>query len=108
MGNRLDLHRILVGILGTENEPSEKQRVYFQTPSTIFMTYPCIVYSLDKVDEKFADNRLYQRKKRYQITVIDRNPDSSFPDLVAELPYTSFSIFFVAENLNHFVYSTYF
>ena len=108
MDRRLDLHWILVDILGTRNEPLTKQRVYFQPPSTIFMDYPCIVYSLDEVDEKFADNLLYQRKKRYQITVVDRNPDSLFPDMVAKLPYTSFSSFFVTDNLNHFVYSTYF
>lgn len=108
MGKRLDLHWLLVDILGTKNEPSDKQRVYFQPPPTIFMTYPCIVYSLDAVDEKFAGDILYQGKKRYRITVVDRNPDSLFPDMVAKLPYTSFSSFFVTDNLNHSVYSTYF
>lgn len=108
MTRRIDLHWILIDILGTRNEPLDKQRVYFQPPSTIKLLYPCIIYKRDDKDEIFANNFLYQAKKRYLITVIDKNPDSEIPDKVAELQYCSFNTNYVADNLNHDVYSIYY
>ena len=42
------------------------------------------------------------------VTVIDRDPDSDIPNLVAALPTSSFNRFFVADGLNHTVYTIYF
>ena len=83
-------------------------KVYFQPPSNIQLTYPCILYVRDGSDTKFADNSKYQHTKRYQVTVIDRNPDSILPDKVEELPLCSFDRFFAADNLNHYVFNLYF
>lgn len=101
MGRRQDLHKILVDILGSDN-------VYFQPPESIKMKYPCIVYSRDYQTKFYADNISYLRKKRYQVIVIDRNPDSCIPDKVDELPMTSFERHFASDNLNHDVYIVYF
>jgi hypothetical protein len=46
--------------------------------------------------------------KRYQVTVVDRNPDSDLPDQVQNLPLCQFSRFFTADNLNHFVFNLFF
>lgn len=99
--DRLDLHEKLVEILGSRN-------VYFQPPSSLRLTYPCIVYKLQDIDEKFANDKLYIRKKRYIITIIDTNPDSLIPDKIAQLPLTTFDRYYPADNLNHYVYLTYF
>jgi len=99
--DRLDLHEKLVEILGSRN-------VYFQPPSSLRLTYPCIVYKLQDIDEKFANDKLYIRKKRYIITIIDTNPDSLMPDKIAQLPLTTFDRYYPADNLNHYVYLTYF
>lgn len=72
------------------------------------MVFPAIVYERDDEDVKHADNGSYLRTKRYKVTVIDRDPDSLIPDRVGALPLSSFSSHFVAENLNHDVYSVYF
>lgn len=72
------------------------------------MPYPCIVYQMDKAQTKFADNNPYRYAKRYQVTVIDRDPDSTIPDKVAALPACTFDRFFVTDNLNHFVFTLYF
>lgn len=101
MDRRLKLHTILVTLLGSNN-------VYFQPPASVQMKYPCIVYSRDEKDEKFANDKLYLGKMRYAITVIDTKPDSPIPSKVAELPLTSFSRHFTMDNLNHDIYSTYF
>lgn len=82
--------------------------VYFQPPDNITMEYPCIVYQRDGDQPEHAGNRLYLHTKRYQVTVIDRNPDSELPDMVIELPLCAFDRFFVADNLNHYVFNLFF
>lgn len=101
MGQRLELQALLVDLLGSSN-------VYFQPPPTVSMKYPCIVYNRDNVVIHFANNKPYKHKKRYQITIIDSNPDSEIPDKVAELPTCSFDRFFTTDNLNHDVYNLFF
>lgn len=82
--------------------------VYFQPPSGSQMQYPCIVYQRDQAMTQFADNAPYRYTKRYQVTVIDRSPDSTIPDAVAALPMAEFNRFFVADGLNHDVFNVYF
>lgn len=98
---RLELQTLLESIIGSKN-------VYFQPPPSIQMSYPCITYKRDDVDTKHANNLPYSQKKRYMVTVIDRNPDSLIPDKVGKLPLCSFSRHFATDNLNHDVYSLYF
>ena len=101
MASRLDLHELLCSVLGTRN-------VYFQPPESVKMQYPCIVYKRSAVNTRFADNELYMRKKRYTVTVIDKNPDSEIPDKVASIPMCAFDRHFASDNLNHDVFSIYY
>jgi len=101
MAQRLELQAILTEILETD-------QVYFQPPPTVQMEYPCIVYRRDYELTRFADDRPYSRKKRYQVTVIDRQPDSDIPDKIAELPLCVYDRFYTAENLNHDVFKLFF
>lgn len=101
MAQRLELQSKLVEILGSPN-------VYFQPPPTVQMKYPCIVYKRDRLDTEFADNSPYKHKKRYQITIIDQDPDSEIPDKVAMLPMCVYDRFYTADNLNHDVYNLFF
>lgn len=101
MNLRLELHSLLVSTLGSGN-------VYFQPPESLQMKYPCIVYSRNRTDDKFADNKRYLHKKRYSVKVIDKNPDSAIPDKIAQLPLCSFDRHYTADNLNHDVYNLYF
>lgn len=82
--------------------------VYFQPPESLKMTYPCIVYRREHVGIDHADNEPYNLRKRYQITVIDADPDSDIPDQVAALPTAAFDRAFTANNLNHDVYRVFF
>ena len=101
MAPRLQLQELLEFTLGSSN-------VYFQPPANVQMQYPCIVYKRDNADTKFAGNSLYRHIKRYQVTYIDRNPDSNVPDKIAALPLCSFNRFFTADGLNHDVFNIYF
>lgn len=98
---RLILDSILKGILGSDN-------VYFQPPSNHKMKYPCIVYTVNSEDVLFADNIPYKRERRYQILVIDRDPDSDIPERVSQLPMCTFDRSYTADNLNHYSYNLYF
>lgn len=101
MGQRLDLQTKLEEILGSSN-------VYFQPPNGTEMKYPAIVYHRDFGDTAFAANYPYRIEKRYQITVMDKNPDSAIPDKIAKMQTSVFNRFYTADNLNHFVYLVFF
>lgn len=101
MAPRLELQAILKEILKTD-------RVYFQPPPTVQMDYPCIVYRRDYELTRYADDKPYLHKRRYQVTVIDRNPDSGLIEKVAELPLCAYDRFYTADNLNHDVFKLFF
>ena len=101
MGQRLDLQSLLETILGSGN-------VYFQPPENLKMSFPAIVYNRDFRNARFADNIPFAKTFRYQITIIDRNPDSLIPEKIGELPMSTFVRHFTTEALNHDVYDVYF
>jgi hypothetical protein len=82
--------------------------VYFQPPPSQGMVYPAIVYNRDSSDTNFASNRPYKRDIRYQVTVLDRSPDSKLIDAVAALPQCTHDRWFAADGLNHDVFTLYF
>lgn len=82
--------------------------VYYQPPDSVHIEYPCIVYNLDAAQSNYADNVLYSYTKRYQVTVIDRDPDSEIPDEVIALPMCEFERSFRSDNMNHFVFNLFF
>lgn len=101
MAQRLDLHALLKDILGSD-------QVYFQPPPSVQMEYPSIVYRRDYELTRFADDKPYATKKRYQVTVIDRDPDSDIRDKIAQLQLCSFDRFYTSDNLNHDVFKLFF
>lgn len=101
MGQRIDLHEVLIGVLGARN-------VYFQPPESIKLIYPCIIYGWSSNDTKFADDGPYFHKRRYTVTVIDKNPDSEIPDKLARLQLCVLNRCYIADNLNHYVFTLYY
>lgn len=97
--SRLELHEVLLDLV---------DHVYFQPPSGHLMQFPCITYIRDNDSTQYADNELYRHAKRYQVTVIDRDPDTELADKVQSLRYCSFERSFPADDLNHYVFSLFF
>lgn len=87
---------------------AKKAAVYFQPPSNIKMTYPCIIYSRDSADTKFADNRIWHYTQRYQIIIIDKVPDTPLIDKITEKLTFRFDRHYVADNLNHDVFDIFY
>jgi hypothetical protein len=99
MAPRVELQSLLEGVI---------EHVYFQPPMNIQMQYPCIVYSRDGSSADHANNGLYRHAKQYQVTVIDRDPDTELADKIESLRYSSFERSFAADDLNHYVFSLFF
>lgn len=101
MDRRIEFHSLLCELLGSSN-------VYFQPPESIKMKYPAIVYSLNDIDTEHANNRVYLYTKQYSVTLVSKEPDSPVIDKLATLPMSMFNRSYVADNLNHTVFSIYY
>ena len=101
MANRLDLQTKLENILGSRN-------VYFQPPPSVKLKYPAIVYSRNRVNSTYANNVAYRNMTLYDVSLIDKNPDSPFIEKILALPYCSHDRSYTADNLNHDVFNIYY
>ena len=97
MSSRLELQTLLEGLLGSRN-------VYFQSPASVQMKYPAIVYGLEDIKNMFANDGVYLSQRKYSVTVIDEDSDSLIVDKVAALPTCQFNRHFESDNLNHDVF----
>lgn len=102
MASRLELQDKLEEILGSKN-------VYFQPPENIKMRYPCIVYEQYTDYDPHANNHTYLYVIGYQVTLIDRDPDSKTKfNLKTSFQYCRWTRHFVSDNLNHDIYIIYY
>ena len=99
---RLALHSKLCELLGTRN-------VYFQPPESVRMKYPAIRYKLTSGNTRYADNGVYNYQRRYEVTVIEKNPDVPWDEkMLNAFQHCSFERAYAAENLNHWQFSLYY
>ena len=95
MASRLNLQAELEELLGTRN-------VYFQPPESIKLHYPCIIYHRSNIRPRYADDTSYIKTTGYELTVIDKDPDSDLVErLMNHFRYVSYGRHFNADNLNH-------
>ena len=98
MDKRLELQAIFEDILGSPN-------VYFQPPTGYMIKYDAIVYKLSKIQNNFANNRVYKQYKKYDVTLIVRDPDSELIEKISRLPMCVFDRHFTKDGLNHYTYT---
>lgn len=101
MASRLDLQRELESLLGSRH-------VYYQTPESVKMEYPAIRYSKSDIDTKFANNKPYLYKNKYELIVIDRQPDNPVINKLIMLPMCTYDRHYTADNLHHDVLTLYY
>jgi hypothetical protein len=100
MGTRLELHSELQEFL---------LDTYYQPPSNIQVVYPCIIYNKTRKSKMLANDGIYLTKQGYQITVIEKNPDSPVADAIEEhFQYCTIDQYFAMDNLNHTVLTLYY
>ena len=98
--NRLDLHTLFEKLLGSHN-------VYIDPPESVKMKYPAIRYSRKKIENRFANNSVYEQKNCYEVIVIYDDPDSDIPVEISRLPMCSHDRHYVVDNLHHDVFTLY-
>lgn len=81
------------------------EEVYFQAPDSSRMNYPAIVYSIDKIRNVYADNKVYSQLRNYKVTVMDEDPESEVMKKISMLPRCRFDTSYKSDNLNHFVFT---
>ena len=101
MKTRLELQTLLEDLLGS-------RQVYYQPPASVKMQYPAIVYYRKDIDSRKADDISYMQTPVYELTVIDKNPDSEIPIQISQLPMCSYDRHYTSDNLNHDVFTIYF
>lgn len=82
--------------------------VYYQPPASVRIKYPAIIYHLNDIDQRWADDYLYKKDRSYLLTLVHYDPDNdiiekllwAFPKLRYDRTYTS-------DNLYHYVYVLY-
>ena len=81
--------------------------IYYQPPESVRMEYPAIRYRRSYVDITHADNVPYLHDYSFEVTVIDRNPDSVITAALLKFPRCRYNRTYVSENLYHDVLTIY-
>ena len=86
--------------------------VYFQPPEGTNIKYPCIIYELNGISKRRADNINYMMKREYEVKYITKAADPLGPDgetgflesFLTRFTHVRFNRIFVHENLYHYVF----
>lgn len=98
---RMQLQHELINVLGSKN-------VYFQPSESVKMKYPAIVYHFDNAKTRYANDKAYFSMRKYTVTAIDKNPDTEWDKTILQhFEYCRMDRIFVADNLNHWVFTLY-
>lgn len=81
--------------------------LYFQPPESLKLTYPAIVYFYSVINNVHADNKVYKQFVGYDVTVIDKTPNSTIAEQISLLPKCRFNRTYIANNLHHFSFTIY-
>lgn len=106
MDKRLEFHEILCELVNI-TESNGDRHTYFQPPESFKMRYPAIRYSINDIDNRFADNSVYKQHRAYEVIVIEYDPECPIADKVSRLPMCRFNRFYASNNLNHNVFIIY-
>lgn len=101
MASQETLQVILEELLGSDN-------VYYQPPDGLMMKYPAIRYSKSNIQGDFANNARYSKRTRYELILIDRDPDNPAIDELLKLPYCTHDRWYAADGLNHDAFTLYY
>lgn len=103
MAQRLDLQADLEEMMGVG------VMVKFQPPPNYKLSYPCCIYEQSNGKTVFAANMPYTFMKKYTVTIIDRNPDTNYVEIMAmRFPMCVMDRVYAADGLNHYVFTLYY
>lgn len=99
--DRLKLHGLMAEIY-------PELEIYYQPPTNLTLSYPCIVYTLSDLDPTFANNSPYSIKSVFTITLMRHLTDRSglYVKNMLKIPYTRFITGFTSDNIVHNQFTT--
>lgn len=98
---RPEFQTALETVLGSDH-------VYFNPPEKMKLQYPAIVYRIDPVATRSADNGNYFLQPGYLVTYIEeKTNDENWLKLLHEFPMSRFSRHFVSDGMHHYTYIIY-
>lgn len=100
MSSRIELHNLLLSVGGPN--------VYYQVPSNFIMKYPAIKYSLGDIENKHADDSVYNQSVSYSITIMSKAADEPIVDIISKLPKCSYDRQYISDNIYHTVFNMYY
>ena len=101
--NRLELHSKIVNII----DPQHPIHAYFQPPESVKLVYPAVVYYRARIAQQYADNTVYKKNNVYELTVIDKDPESEIVEKLSSWPRCIFDRAYCVDNLYHNVFRLY-
>ena len=109
MRTRLELQNELVSLFNPDGS-QQTIRIYFDPPEGTKLTYPCLLYEYAGYRTDYGDNIHYLRNRSYDLTFIDQDPDSLWPERMYDhfVPYCSPGKPYCADNLYHFPCTIYY
>lgn len=66
---RIELHKELEEAFGC--------KAYYQPPESLKLTYPCIVYAIERFETRKANNANYLINERYKVSYLHKDVDDS-------------------------------
>lgn len=79
--------------------------LYFQPPTNTVLKPPYVLYKRLDVAQRMASNVKYISKEKYQITVVDSDPDSVLASILTMHPDAHFQQEYPQNNLYHHVFN---
>lgn len=103
MEGRLSLDALLKETFGNS------VNYYFQPPNNLLLKYPALIYGLDGLLDRYAENKIYNRRHAYAMLLILSDPDNSLVDKLDELSYCRMSGRpYTVDNLYHYPFTIYY
>lgn len=99
--SREHLQEFLEEMLGSDN-------VLFEPPENVKLSYPCILFKRDNIDNTFANNNVYNQQYSYQVTIIEYDIDTELVDKFTKLTNCKFDRTYSMGDLVHTVFTMYY
>lgn len=83
-------------------------KAYYQPDKSLSLKYPCIVYRRTGRFVNRADNGVYTKYYEYQVTVIDRAPDSPIAEVIEDYKFCEMGRQITQNSLYHSNFTLYY
>lgn len=101
MMTRLEIQEVLENL-------DDSLHVYYQPPASVRIVYPAIIYKLENIVQRFANDVTYSKDRAYMLTLVHKDPENDIVDkLIWAFPKIRFDRTYISDNLYHYVYVLY-